>query len=168
MDRDPAYTAEIEHSQGNDDAQARFEMLEKNGTLERAAAQIFNDRLSCKNSLRMWIGLDGFARLYPDSYKKTILRDIEENSFEASARLMFEGAVKAKSWDVAGAIFGSVGVFQPGEIDEDLEAAISEKNFGKMVALRGTQIVPVDLKDAVNKMRELEDSFFEEASEFIR
>ncbi len=45
---------------------------------------------------------------------------------------------------------------------------VLEKNFGKMVAMRGTQIVPVDLKDAVNKMRELEDSFFEEASEFIR
>lgn len=43
-----------------------------------------------------------------------------------------------------------------------------EKNFGKMVALRGTQIVPVELKDAVSKMRELEDSFFDEANEFTR
>lgn len=43
-----------------------------------------------------------------------------------------------------------------------------EKQFGKMVALRGTKIVPVELKDAVDKMRELEDDFFDEASEFIR
>lgn len=43
-----------------------------------------------------------------------------------------------------------------------------DKNFGKMVALRGTKIVPVELKDAVDKMRELDDDFFDEASEFIR
>lgn len=42
------------------------------------------------------------------------------------------------------------------------------KEFGKMVALRGTKIVPVELKDAVDKMRVLEDSFFEEASEFTK
>lgn len=43
-----------------------------------------------------------------------------------------------------------------------------KQDFGKMVALRGTQIVAVELKDAVDKMRELEDSFFEEAAEFLK
>jgi 6-phosphofructokinase 1 len=43
-----------------------------------------------------------------------------------------------------------------------------KKDFGKMVALRGTHIVPVPLKDAVNQMRELEESFFEEAREFLK
>ncbi|MBV10345.1 MAG: 6-phosphofructokinase, partial [Rubinisphaera sp.] len=42
------------------------------------------------------------------------------------------------------------------------------KDFGKMVAMRGTQIVAVELKDAVDKMRELEDSFFDEAAEFLK
>jgi len=43
-----------------------------------------------------------------------------------------------------------------------------KKDFGKMVALRGTKIVAVDLKDAVDKMRVLDDSFFEEAAEFLK
>ena len=42
------------------------------------------------------------------------------------------------------------------------------KDFGKMVALRGTKIVSVPLKDAVDQMRALEPSFFDEASEFLK
>ena len=42
------------------------------------------------------------------------------------------------------------------------------KDFGKMVALRGTNIVAVELKDAVDTMRVLEDSFFDEAAEFMK
>lgn len=43
-----------------------------------------------------------------------------------------------------------------------------EKNFGKMVALRGTQIVAVEIKDAVDKMRTLDDAIYEEAAEFLK
>ncbi len=43
-----------------------------------------------------------------------------------------------------------------------------KKDFGKMVALKGTQIVAVPLKDAVDKMRELEESFYNEAAEFLK
>ncbi len=43
-----------------------------------------------------------------------------------------------------------------------------KKDFGKMVAMKGTQIVAVELKDAVDQMRELEDSFFDEAAEFLK
>jgi 6-phosphofructokinase 1 len=42
------------------------------------------------------------------------------------------------------------------------------KDFGKMVALRGTKIVPVPLFDAVNQMRTLDDEFYSEACEFIK
>ncbi|MCA8989291.1 MAG: ATP-dependent 6-phosphofructokinase [Planctomycetaceae bacterium] len=45
---------------------------------------------------------------------------------------------------------------------------VLKKEFGKMVALRGTKIVAVELKDAVDKMRELDNSFFEEAAEFLK
>ena len=43
-----------------------------------------------------------------------------------------------------------------------------KKDFGKMVALRGTEIVAVDLKDAVDTMRVLDDAFFDEAAEFLK
>ncbi|MCG6155123.1 6-phosphofructokinase [Rubinisphaera margarita] len=43
-----------------------------------------------------------------------------------------------------------------------------DKDFGKMVALKGTRIVGVPLKDAVDKMRVLDDSFYEEAAVFLK
>ena len=43
-----------------------------------------------------------------------------------------------------------------------------EKDFGKMVALRGLKIVAVPLADAVGEMRELPHEFMDEASEFLR
>ncbi len=43
-----------------------------------------------------------------------------------------------------------------------------QKDFGKMVALRGTKIVPVLLKEAVDQMRKLDDDFFDEAAEFLK
>ncbi len=39
--------------------------------------------------------------------------------------------------------------------------------FGKMVALRGTRIVPVPLSEAVGTMRQLEPEFLDEAAEFF-
>ena len=43
-----------------------------------------------------------------------------------------------------------------------------EKDFGKMVALRGLKIVAVPLAEAVGEMRELSSEFMDEASEFLR
>ena len=43
-----------------------------------------------------------------------------------------------------------------------------KKDFGKMVALRGTEIVSVTLADAVNTMRTLSKEFLSEAEEFLR
>jgi len=42
------------------------------------------------------------------------------------------------------------------------------KEYGKMVALRGTRIVAVELADAVGEMRALDAEFLDEASEFLR
>lgn len=41
-------------------------------------------------------------------------------------------------------------------------------HFGYMVALRGTQVVPVALADAVGEMRALEPNFLEEAEVFLK
>lgn len=41
-------------------------------------------------------------------------------------------------------------------------------DFGKMVALKGTKIVPVTLADAVDQMRELDDEIYQEAMEFMK
>lgn len=41
-------------------------------------------------------------------------------------------------------------------------------HFGYMVALRGTQVVPVALADAVGEMRALEANFLEEAAVFLK
>lgn len=43
-----------------------------------------------------------------------------------------------------------------------------QKDFGKMVALRGLEIVAVPLAEAVGEMRELYPEFLNEASEFLR
>ncbi len=40
-------------------------------------------------------------------------------------------------------------------------------DFGKMVALKGLDIVPVELKDATGQMRTLPESFMNEAGEFL-
>ncbi len=45
--------------------------------------------------------------------------------------------------------------------------AMSQR-FGRMVALRGTRIVDVDLAEAVGTMRQLEPEFLDEANEFFR
>jgi 6-phosphofructokinase 1 len=42
------------------------------------------------------------------------------------------------------------------------------KDYGKMVALRGTRIVAVQLADAVGEMRQLDKEFLDEASEFFK
>jgi 6-phosphofructokinase 1 len=42
------------------------------------------------------------------------------------------------------------------------------KEYGKMVALRGTRIVAVQLADAVGEMRQLDKEFLDEASEFFK
>ncbi len=42
------------------------------------------------------------------------------------------------------------------------------KEYGKMVALRGTRIVSVPLADAVGEMRALDEEFLDEASEFFK
>jgi ATP-dependent phosphofructokinase / diphosphate-dependent phosphofructokinase len=43
-----------------------------------------------------------------------------------------------------------------------------ERNFGRMVALRGTKIVSVPLAEAVGNMRSLDPDFLNEAEEFFR
>lgn len=43
-----------------------------------------------------------------------------------------------------------------------------KQDYGKMVALRGTEIVSVPLSEAVGKMRELDQGFLEEAEEFFK
>ena len=43
-----------------------------------------------------------------------------------------------------------------------------ERNFGRMVALRGTKIVSVPLSEAVGTMRTLDPDFLNEAEEFFR
>ena len=42
------------------------------------------------------------------------------------------------------------------------------RNFGRMVALRGTKIVSVPLSEAVGTMRTLDPDFLSEAEEFFR
>jgi 6-phosphofructokinase 1 len=45
---------------------------------------------------------------------------------------------------------------------------VLERNFGRMVALRGTKIVSVSLSEAVGTMRTLDPDFLNEAEEFFR
>ncbi len=45
---------------------------------------------------------------------------------------------------------------------------VIEKNFGRMVALRGTKIVSVPLAEAVGTMRVLDSDFLSEAEEFFK